>query len=408
MCQLVLVNTRSKLANQLILAATLQIDSLQNRDGTGFLCVSKDKVEIWKTAEAADNISNLGLIIGSEISTTYPVIGHVRAASKGIVVTEKNAHPFGLKRFYLAHNGRLYKKDAEVSWSSSNDDTALESDSLVFLQAIEKNGNKHPEMSIVELLTLTMSEFKGKFALMLYDSLYDKFYVIRGSLADLHMAKLTKFTKEKPEEGIPFGFIVNTKKMSLADSITISLQAAQIVTGFMIESGPIEELKKETIYEVRGLDLVEIGEIKENPVTYTSQTQSNNSNLGWSRGGTDKFSANTQIPIWGYAETINKFMEKNFLLTQDIDALFYLFFGVGMADASLLDVKRFATQVIQLISARKTTRKRMSAVMDKYAKIWPIYYTTIPGLQYPWMLSDDATITKLINLIREQNKKAAG
>jgi predicted glutamine amidotransferase len=405
MCQLALVNLGDPLLNGIFLSSLLQIDSVGNRDGTGFLYLSEDKkglsCSLWKTKESADSIYDLGMEIRDDITTKYPVLAHVRYASKGIAATENNVHPFEGERFYLAHNGRLYGKDEAVQWTS--DDSGLESDSLIFLKSLEAEAVIHPEAGIVELLNTVMGNYKGKFALLIYDRYNNKHYVIRGSSADLHMAKIGIWNEDKMEE---IGFIVNTKKSSLEDAIMISAQVAQIITGRCIVSDKVQELDKETIYEVSGINLVKIGELKEDTVTYT-YTTGNGYTGGYGAGGAytryvDRGTAS--LPIWKLSDRISKFMEDHFLSIPDIDALFYIFLEVSMADAELDDLEKFVTQVIPKISAPKKIRERISKILGENGTIYQHVYGKVKGLEYPWMLNDPKKLDEICKTLTELKK----
>ena len=400
MCQLICVNSRNETINQLLLSALLQTDSATNRDGTGFLCVEGDNVSVWKHKDAAFSIWDLGYEIESNVKGTSPVFGHVRNASAGIDITAENAHPFMLDRFSLAHNGRLYKKDAVVSWQNSAIDSGIASDSLFFLQTLEENGKLHPDMGIVDLLNTTMGGFKGKFALMIYDNMYDKHYIIRGYTADLHMSMLFMGCADNDQAPpAPLGFVVNTNKNSLMDALTFGTSAAQIATKqYIFYTDPVE-LKKETIYEISGLELVEIGELKENSVSYTPAVVSNPTYPHFTSTPTD-----SEIPVWKYSGLIYKFMEKHFLTITDIDNLFIISLGIPMGDVTLEDIKSFALDIIPVLSAKKSIRKKLSAVLNPSGRVFPIMYQKVQGLQYPWMMNDSATIDRLIDHIKSINK----
>lgn len=403
MCQLTLVNLRNKELNRIFLPTLLQLNSQGNQDGTGFLCVNEDDIELYKSKDAADDLPDLGLDIRERVLSNYPVIGHVRAASKGIVVTEENAHPFQGKRFTLAHNGRLYKKEEVVRWSNTTDDTGLASDSLVFLNALDAEAEKNPDAPFLDILNSTMSQFKGKFALLIYDSLKDKHYVARGSTADLHIVTIADFPLEGGD-GNPLGFIVNTKKNTLADAIVISNQIAQSVTGLRVGAGKIEELPKETVFEVVDGTLIKLGEIKENAVTYTYENPIQKAVSNYVSGASQ---VNTTLSIWKLSERINKFMGDHFLGITDIDALFYIFLGVGIADSNLSDLDIFCECVIPKISANKKIKKRMGDILDKYGQVYPNMYKNVKGLSYPWMLSSPDKIQELIKALEKFNKKGA-
>ena len=396
MCQLSLVNLGNPKLNQIFLSTLLQVDSTGNADGTGFLSVNEKHYDIWKTKEAADNIGNLGMALRKMITGKYPVMAHVRAASKGIVVTNENAHPFDGERFCLAHNGRLYGKDEQVSWSYVSDDAGLESDSLKFLAALDKTAKDFPDTSVPEMLVATMSDYKGKFALLIYDKVGDKHYIARGKTADLHIVRIYEGSED---DKVQVGFIINTRKNSLLDALTISSQICQIVSESHLSYSTVDELEAESIFEVEGCDIKKVGDIKEgNVVYYTPPTT-----YGQWAGTADP--ANLNLPIWKQSDRLNKFMNDHFLNIFDIDALLYIFLGVAMADVTITDLDTFIIDVIPRISAPKAVREQIKAILPAEGRIYPIIYQSIKGLEYPWMLNTPSMLETMIKQLSATIRK---
>lgn len=390
MCQLLLANIGKPALNRMFTTLQLMESSTGNTDGTGIMSVDLDGPRIWKTYLAAKNIENLGNSVKDLIINNKPVIGHVRSASKGIAVSNDNAHPFVGARFTLAHNGKLYRKEEAVAYSNFSDDTSLGSDSKMFLEELEIDALAHPDMPFVDLLNLTMSKFKGKFAFMIYDSLNLKYYVVRGNTADLHRANI--YSVEEGERKL-LGFVVNTKKISLQDGLAETLQLGQLVTGTVLVADPITELAKETVYEVQGKDLIVIGTIKENAVTYASNNSAYFATPA--KPKSDGVAFNSAIGFWNDAQKISQFMMKHFLAVEDIDKLFQIFIGKGMADIDHSDMTVFIEEIMPIISAPKKIRKRLDNVIHK-GRIYPLTYMEVKKLQFPWMLSDHSAIEAMI------------
>lgn len=396
MCQLTLVNLKNAELNRIFLAPLLQYNSTNNSDGTGFMVAGRKSTSVWKSKVSADCIDNLGIILKDNVSNGSPVLAHVRAASKGIVITDENAHPFKGERFVLAHNGRLYKREEIVSYTNTSDDTGLESDSVTFLNALEVKAKEKPDMPAHDLINATMEDFKGKFALLVYDTQGRDYYVCRGDTADLHIVKIQEWVDDVLT---PVGFIINTKKDSLLNSVTVSLQMAQALTGRYFVADKIIELNKETIYKVEKDDLVKLRDIKENKVVYTYQDRTQNTS-SW------KASQNGPVlPIWRLSERINSFREDHCLDICDIDAMFYIFLGVSLADVELEDLTSFVELVIPKTSATKVARARMSKVLGKGGVVSPRFYKSMPTMQYPWMLNDASVIDRFIASV-DQSVKA--
>lgn len=401
MCILSMVNLRKQELNRIYLAPMLQISAaVGNRDGTGFACVNQEGSSVWKTELSADLIENLGSAIAKSVTGKLPVMAHVRAASKNIVVTKENAHPFAGDRFILAHNGRLWKKSAQVSYyDNQNTDTALASDSKEFLDEMEAIDKAEPGQSFLTVLTKCMENHMGKFALMVYDRVEDKHYIARGETADLHIVDIIAKVNGQDEK---IGFVVNTKKGALNDSVMISTAIAQMTTKTYLKFGEIAELSKNTVYEVMDRELVAIGEVKENPVKYFSAASTSTVTNPTMRGMmTSGFTTETdnKNEVVRLADRIDIFARDHFLTIQDIDLMFYSILGVPMAHVTVDHLRNFVNKVIPRTSAPKMVRKQLHKLLSDTGKIYPYTYQSVKGLQFPWMLSDSATIASLIKFI---------
>ena len=397
MCQVSLLNLGKEL-NRLCLPPLLQINSTGNKDGVGFMYPSTKNIHVWKSAKSATDVDNLGLQ-AKKITGQEPVIGHVRSASPGVAVTLENAHPFSGKRFVLVHNGRLLRKDVTppvATYGVVNDD-ASPSDSLEFLNALEALAAKKPKLELPVLLPELMLEFKGKFALIIYDSLLGKYYIARGSTADLHIVKV------RDQEDQPVGFVVNTKRISLSDTIQIVSQIFQVVTGVQYKFDKIEELDKDSLYIVDGKDIVKVAEVKENPmyvakpVVHDSQPKK----VFGSVGSSSSIKPADMLPVWKLCDKISVYMKEHCLSLQDIDLMFQLFTGKVLADIAIEDLEYFVSQVIPIASAPKPVRKSIKAIMGEFGVIFPYAYEKVEGLEFPWMLSEPRAIASL----REYLKK---
>lgn len=399
MCQLILPNLNDNTLNKIILCNLIQIDAASgNRDGTGILVTDKGGCNVWKTKASGDNILNLGVLLKKLVVGRRPIIGHVRAASKGIDVKDANAHPFKGERFVLAHNGRLYDKDEKVTWGSNADDS-ISSDSLKFLHALEKEVKKNPNLTAPEALRSAMEKFKGKFAFLIYDSLTDTYYAVRGDTAELHVAYINMELEDKSSKRI--GFIVNTKKTALTDAIQLSIPIFQMITGNYYSLDKVEELKRETIYKVEKTELADLGGIKENNVVYYSQSSYDTSGRG--NAGNFTYSSATNedlaIPIWRRSNRVLDFMDSHFLNIQDIDCLFRIFLKVNMADANSEDIANFVDSVIPKISANKKIKKKIYSKFGEGFKVHPYLYEKLPDFEYPWMLNNEKKIDEMIEYI---------
>jgi predicted glutamine amidotransferase len=398
MCQLIELNLGDATLHRVFLPTLLQIASVGNTDGTGFLTVTEKEWTVYRSIEGASDIEELGMDVRDNVTSNYPVMGHVRYASKGIAITEENTHPFAGSRFILAHNGRLYGKDEKVVYNA-NDATNIASDSLTFLKELEKVAKGSPKKTFLEILNMTMEEFKGKFAFLIYDSVTDTHYVARGDTADLHVIPIGEIPK-RGGEVIKLGFALATKKNTLEDAVTISCKVAQSLTGRRIVFGKTEELKKNTLWKIDGAFLVELGEIKEKP-SYSYQREERHFGNGLANSSS---SVNSAVPIWKWSEAIKKFMEAHFLGVHDIDAIMKIFLGVNMADCQVDDLNRFVSLVIPKISSSRKIREKISKIIGLAGCIYPVVYVKVPGLQYPWMVNERPLIDKMIKYLEDLDK----
>lgn len=398
MCQLVFVNLGNPNLNRIFLSPLLQIDAgAGNRDGVGFLSLT-DELILWKSEMNAADIINLGMILRAHVTSTKPVLAHVRAASTGIEVKRENAHPFKKARFTLAHNGRLYEEGEKVA--NSKDDTGISSDSLRFLEALESAGKANEKAGIVELLNKAMEKFRGKFAFLIYDSRDNKHFVVRGDTAELHIGKVLEADEKDDKNISQVGYIVNTKKNTLLDAMTIACQVAQAATGKYIIPGEITELKKNTIYEAKKDGLVELGELKEKIAYSVSYVEP----VSRASSGSGTGHVNLTLNIWKISDKVNDFMREHFLTVRDMDLIFQLFLGVGMGDLTEELLNIFVSDVIPLISAPRKIRERISSIIKPNGKIYPGHYTAA-GVQYPWMLvaSDGKAMDKLCKELKRKD-----
>lgn len=412
MCQLIACNLGDKEINKAVLASIIRFGANSgNKDGTGILTTTKNNFSIWKTELAGDEISDLGICLNDVIVNKNPVFAHVRAASKGIVVTKENAHPFGGARFALAHNGRLYNKGDKVELADSNLDTALSSDSEMFLQEMEEIEKVTPSLDIVTVLNRAMSQHMGKFAFLVYDKLTNKHYAARGNLADLH--KLTLYSR-KPyttgEADTPIGYVIATRKVTLKDSIDMALPYIQILAKAWILPGQVVEMDKNSVYELGPTDAIKIGELVENPVVYSNSTAIV-STIVPTRfpSQTSPFGANSNVDlsmiVYKHLDRIEKWRQDHFLTLEQLDAVLFSFLGASLNALTREDLYTFVEKVIPRASAPKAVLKRLSKVLGNGFFIGTDMYYSDADLEFPWMVNSSDKIQLLIRQL-ESKKKA--
>lgn len=398
MCQLCVANGGDTILNRIILSIQLQADAIGNADGTGIMSVKEGKPTVWKTELGAGLITNLGVCVSEIITDSSPAFGHVRYASPGVAVTKQNAHPFAGTRFVLAHNGRLHKKNDTVAYKGgASEDANLASDSLEFLKCLEEKAKKNPSSSFIDLFKSAMDEHKGKFAMLIYDKLHSRYYVVRGKTADLHVMYMYEEIDAKTKS--PVGFVVNTKQESLKVAAPLITAAYQSVTGRELYAEKPAELEKETMYEVIGVNLIEVGKVTENAVVYSSASGTGYTGYVAPPSG-GKPAINLTIPIWGAASRIKEFADAHFLTMSDIDAMFQLFLGVKLSMANQEHFDAFIKKVIPVASAPVTLRRRIGLIVGTGGRIYPYQYEK-GNWAYPWMLNSSADMEKLIKQLED-------
>lgn len=104
-------------------------------DATGFSYVKDGKIVTFKKAKPAHKVK---LYFPKD---TAAVIGHTRFTAQGSEKHNYNNHPFNGTTtdhaFALAHNGVLYN-DRELRWEKHLPDAAIETDSYIAVQLIER------------------------------------------------------------------------------------------------------------------------------------------------------------------------------------------------------------------------------------------------------------------------------
>lgn len=396
MCQLSLISAGEQL-NRLLLTVMLQTNTPGNRDGTGFLAVRDQELEVWKTEKSADTVSDLGLIIRKKIQGDSPVMAHVRSASPGMPVTEDNAHPFMGERFVLAHNGRLHPGKAKVS-RTTVETTEIESDSCAFLKALEIYCKKHPDASFIEAFNSVMDNFMGKFAFLIYDMQTNTHYVARGSTADLHVTSIFLPGTGKSKDPKLIGFAVNTAKISLVDALWSVSQIIQVNTGRDIFFNDPIEIEKNTLWEVKDGSLHKLGEIKENPVVY--ETYYNPATV--SRGAVVPAAASGTHKT---LESIYRYMVDHFFSEEDIDLLLEITTMKKMSETTEKDLESFVKLWIPRLSASKQLRKDIQSIIGEFGKVSSYIYAKVPDLEYPWTINTKDKIKEMIKTMKEIYKK---
>ena len=374
MCMLTVVKTPSVNFNKEMLTLLLMLNSTANKDGTGMFSGQKS----WKTDMSANKTTNLGeivdIVMQDSESKTY--CGHVRAASTGVPVTLENAHPFVSDEagIILAHNGKLVPIK-RPSWLPAMD-VYKTSDSYVFLKELEvKILSQGKNRDVVLALQETMKAFTGKFAFLIYDTMGNNYYAVRGKTAKLFVS----YVKDEKEKQV--GYIINTDddRINHAELMLRNLKESVKDTMYTIDEPVL--LEDEKIF-LLGKDILECGDIKENTATTTSYSGAGYGNY---RGKNRYPYAETTKNIPSSVEGLLYFMNKYNLSPSDMDRLFQSTISKTLSSVEEKDAKDF----LQYAATRLTASKNMCKWIKKsFPSGVPASMYVKFGLEWPWMLNE--------------------
>jgi len=386
MCQLCFINLNNKVLNKSWAYASIYANSKKtHEDGFGI----SSGTDIYKHENSAWNLTNWTEHI--KFITNKPVMTHVRKASfvKGnkLIDDAKYNHPFRTKSLILMHNGTLLKKDIGKFPHYKLDKMV---DSEIFLRVLSNIYNKNGH-NLQPALQKAMDDFHGKFAFIIYEILKDKYTIVRGKTALLYYLELNT---KKDDEIVPTGFVINTEKDSLYNSLCIA-------NNFLINSNNLqinwededkeEVLDAESIYEIEKFKINKVGELKENSepvITTTGYNRNNNlNNAGYL---TQSFS----VEDLRIAKEISAFKNKWRISLEYLDLMFYYTFGTGLLCSSQEEYRIFANKIIPNLN--KFAKKEE----DFLVKVWgeireekgtgDVYLTKKFKLPFPYFVVDKA------------------
>lgn len=386
MCQLSLVNLNNAELNRLAVELLLSIDSIkEHRDGWGFWGGGN----IWRCDSPIDESTGLEAAFSS--ISELPVIGHVRQASvfatKGKI--EFN-HPFTGARYILAHNGTLKSKLHPAQEGLI--------DSQIFLKALEEksSGGKEFISSIQE----TMSEFTGKFAFLISDTLDNKkIYVIRGKTALLYMSNVKA-------DGKYIGFIVNTEFESIKKFASLFKLIVNTMGDRVISFEDPVLLPQETILTLEKDLLVTTEELKENTEVFDN-----------SKNWKPETRATIQIPmkrcIIGKDEILNDWESVLDQLLEvfnkrEIDELFFVLLGKSLLEVTKEDLTGSINSILPILQAHFTEGKLTAwgEILSFYSSNEIAAYTN-EGIKFPYMFNKGDELVKISNRLDREAKEMA-
>ena len=105
------------------------IDARGHEDGWGIGYYTDEGVHLFKKAECAQESKDYS-DVGKRVTSEHPrtVVAHLRKATPGTQVTDREAHPFLDNNFLFCHNGSIYQADGQPLGD--------ELDSLIFFRKI--------------------------------------------------------------------------------------------------------------------------------------------------------------------------------------------------------------------------------------------------------------------------------
>ncbi len=352
MCELIFVDSKDEKINKIILYSLLFTDSLNNEQGTGLFNANK----IWKSNSPAYTIENLGEIINGNIKG--PVMGHVRLASNKLLCDNEHCHPFEFENIVLAHNGKLSPRNNDIEVPKNRVDSEFFADNL------DKYLSENLQKPFPENLAKFMEEWKGKFAFLIFNKVENKFYAVRGRTALLHYAKFKYHNTS--------GIIINTDGSDLLIAINLINNMSNLILPDFgkIELDEIKEFEKESIYEINGLEVVKVGEIKENQDVIKVTFEKWNENLSY-------------VPPKDNDKTSEKIV--NLILSLDmslveINNLAYTMFHKNLTEMNKEEFEKLI----------KLGEKLKAYISESKSAIWR-KIRDIPGIydkiEFPWMLN---------------------
>ena len=363
MCQLTLINSPSvALTKAALYIIPARNSRFTHKDGFGFYSKS---FGVWKDVLAASNISNMGKLLRDMKIETSPVIAHVRNASKSIKVEKINVHPHESQNVILAHNGTLWFEDELADVKQGEE--SRESDSARFGQMLSKELDTEP--NFVTAFNNCMSKCKGKFAMLIYSKVEDKFYVCRGKTANLHIVDIMLGTES-------VGFIINTEKNTLEDDWLLVTNTAELMGAPVYTMGKVTSLAEETIWEVVGTGLVEVGKCTENPLpvkTYVPETTGMTTAITRT-GGSTLFAEEDRrkLAMYNKYRAVADFMDRERLSLMEMNFLFQKIFNVSLLEATERHIDTFLQYAVGGLGTRKKVRDLMDSLHANLI-MYPVY-----------------------------------
>lgn len=389
MCQLTFVNIpNNKNLSKLILMNQLLFNSTSlNKDGYG---IFQEEGRLFKSEKTPNDIVNLGEVINGAILNTKPILGHVRQATiqtgkKEKEINKDNSHPFEYQHLILAHNGSLEieDKDLESEYKKYIDKKI---DSEIFTMELNNHYRKNLDKDFPVVFNEVNKKFTGKFAFVIFNKYENKWYIIRGLQAKLHLVYFK-------ENGKTIGYMVNTEEKSLVSNLDYTMNLIQLVYSRHITYTSPQILAFETIFEARRDNLYEVAKTKETIKTYNYWPNRVYEPVG---------NRNNSITVFPKVETLgdneSKFLNEimiDFVLSiEEINRIFETILSSGVNRFNKDEFEIFVDNVVPVLEEyfdadkaklwRKIDNKGHISVLSIYNKhnlLFPYFFNDIKVLE---------------------------
>jgi hypothetical protein len=417
-----------KVTMQLLTGMMLENGRTSNRDGYGIGILETLKCYKQMTAVGTGLISAEAIKwIWDTYASGQVVIGHTRLSTTGKGNTEdRNAHPFTVGQWMLAHNGHIANYDDLKQTLKLPDDVVV--DSEIALHSLAKTWKTAPTLTINHF-TKGLAELEGSYAFIIGNQVEpDRLYLVVGS-NPLNVYYNDRF------------WLVNTDSQLLSYLNQISWVYG-ISSGFW-QAFTLTELSHNHVYILdRTAGICDLGTFSPKPVTIsravvyqgqpvvqsvkttttssqplgqnTEQTSTGSpSNLCLRDVKDDLTDGNVVFPknTVSQANAIDAFMNKNHLLPSDLREMLQELPTVvpdspwALTQYDLEILQGWFEQLskppnprfdLQLMAVRRTTWDRFVALLPEKSNPYLVAQQLIPTFITPYYLNPDITLHELV------------
>jgi hypothetical protein len=258
-----------------------------------------------------------------------------------------------------------------------------------------------------------MEKWTGKFAFLIYDRLLDKFYASNGKTADLYITYLVSIKVVKDAEGkeveesTKLGYILNTGRLSLVDTLPVIEGIMQIFGMNLVFTVP-SELKDNSTFLLEDTDIVKVGDVVENTkvvpvkpgtsingiieggVHYFPKTPT-----GYASPGTDPLKMIAQL-----GKDIQDFLTGAGMDYSDLDDMCLVLYGIPYLGMDSTQLREFRDKVIPYFKKR---------TFPKITNVWKEITSITDGakfleqnqLDFPYFLNSVKSLKYLLRNLKQ-------